>query len=124
MLRLALSLDRENQGALATLGAVYAQQGRYAEALPYYRQAFAQDPGFPNLGSSYSRTLVARAAEEREAGRAPVAAALLQEALAVNPVDAEARRQLQSLLAGPRPTRDDPRKPAIMAPLSNLADPF
>jgi tetratricopeptide (TPR) repeat protein len=94
---------------------VYSQQGKYAESLPYYRQAFAQHPGFATLVPNYSQALVARAAEERRAGRAPVAKALLQEALAVNPGDAEARRQLQALPAepggvdrgpaGPRPTR-------------------
>lgn len=115
MLHLALSLDRNNTRALATLGAVYSQQGKYAESLPYYRQAFAQDPGFATLVPNYSKALVARAAEEGRAGRALVAKALLQEALAVNPGHAEARRQLQALLAepgrvdrgpaGPRPTR-------------------
>ncbi|MDO8476467.1 MAG: tetratricopeptide repeat protein [Candidatus Rokubacteria bacterium] len=115
MLHLALRLEPNLTGALANLGAVYLQQGKYAESLPYYRQAFAQDPGFKGLVPNYSQALVARAAEERRAGRALVAKALLQEALAVNPGDAEARRQLQALLAepgrvdggpaGPRPTR-------------------
>ena len=108
---------------------MYSQEGQYAESLPYYRQAFAQDPGFAGLAPNYSQALVARAAEERRAGRALVAKALLQEALAVNPGDAEARRQLEALLAEPggvdtgsggaaRRTVDDPRKPAIMAPLA------
>jgi tetratricopeptide (TPR) repeat protein len=115
MLGLALSLDRNHTGALANLGAVYSEQGKYAESLPYYRQAFAQDPGFAGLAPNFSLALVARAAEERRAGRALVAKVLLQEALAVSPGDAEARRQLQALLAepgrvesgpaGPRPTR-------------------
>ncbi len=115
MLHLALSLDRNDTRALASLGAVYSQQGKYAEALPIYRQAFAQDPGFGTLAPNYLLTLVARAAEERRAGRALVAKALLQEALVVNPGDAEARRQLQALLADgdsagagppePRPSR-------------------
>jgi tetratricopeptide (TPR) repeat protein len=115
MLRLALSLDENDTGALANLGAVYSQEGKYAESLPYYRQAFAQDPGFAGLAPNYSLALVARAAEERRAGRTLVAKVLLQEALAVNPGDAEARRQLQALLAepggvgagpaGPGPTR-------------------
>jgi len=101
MLRLALSLDPSDTGALANLGAVYSQEGRIAESLPYYRQAFAHDPGFKGLAPNYSQALVARAAEERRAGRALVAKALLQEALAVNPGDVEARRQLQALLAEP-----------------------
>jgi len=115
MLHVALRLEPNLTGALANLGAVYAQQSRYAESLPYYRRAFAQDPGFARLASNYSLALVARAAEERRAGRALVAKAQLQEALAVNPGDAEARRQLQALLAvpggvgagpaGPGPTR-------------------
>jgi tetratricopeptide (TPR) repeat protein len=101
MLRLALSLDRNDTGALANLAAVYSQEGKYALSLPYYRQAFAQDPGFAGLVPNYSLALVARAAEERTAGRVPSAKALLQEALAVNPGDPEARRQLQTLLAEP-----------------------
>jgi tetratricopeptide (TPR) repeat protein len=115
MLHLALRLEPNLTGALANLGAVYSQQGKYAESLPYYRQAFAQDPGFKGLASNFSLALVARAAEERRAGRTLVAKALLQEALAVNPGDAEARRRLQALLAepgrvdagsaGPGPTR-------------------
>jgi len=105
MLRLALSLDRNNTGALAALGAVYSQQGKYALSLPYYRQVFAQEPGFAGLVPNYSQALVARAEEERTAGHLAVAKALLQEALAVNPGDAEARRQLQALLAEPGPTR-------------------
>jgi len=115
MLRLALSLDKNDTGALANLGAVYSQEGKFALSLPYYRQAFAQDPGFKGLAANYSQALVAHASEERGAGRATAAKALLQEALAVNPGDAEAHRQIQALLAepgradtgpaGPRPTR-------------------
>ena len=101
MFHLALGLDPNLPRPLASLGAVYAQQGRYAESLPYYRRAFAQDPEFAGLASNYSRSLVARAAEERRAGRTGIAMALLQEALAVNPADAEARRQLQALPAEP-----------------------
>jgi tetratricopeptide (TPR) repeat protein len=99
MLRLALSMDRNNPGALATLGTVYLRHGKYAESLPYFRQAFAQDPQFPTLVPYYSQALVACAAEERSAGRVPVAKALLQEALVVNPANAEARRQLRALAA-------------------------
>jgi Tfp pilus assembly protein PilF len=115
MLHIALGLDPNLTGALANLAAVVSQQGKYAESLPYYRRAFAQEPGFAGLAPNYATALVARAAEERRAGRALVAKALLQEALAVSPGDAEARRQLQALLAepvrvdagpaGPRPTR-------------------
>jgi cytochrome c-type biogenesis protein CcmH/NrfG len=99
MLALALRLEPNFTPALANLGAVYAQQSRYAESLPYYRQAFAQDPGFANLAPNYTLALVARAAEERRADRPRVAMALLHEALAVSPTDAEARRQLQALVA-------------------------
>lgn len=115
MFQLALSLDRNDTRVLASLGAVYSQQRKYAESLRYYRQAFAQDPEFTGLASNYSLALVARAAEERRVGRAVVAMALLQEAIAVNPGDPEARLQLQALPAepggvgarpaGPGPTR-------------------
>jgi tetratricopeptide (TPR) repeat protein len=100
---LALSLDGNNTRTLVSLGVVYSLQGKYAESLSYYRRAFVQDPRFTGLASDYSLALVARAAEECRAGRAPVAKALLQEALAVNPGSAEARRQLKALCdkAGP-----------------------
>jgi protein O-mannosyl-transferase len=99
MLGLALRLEPNFTPALANLGAVYAQQSRYAESLPYYRQAFAQDPGFANLAPNYSLALLARAAEERRAARPLVAMTLLNEALAVSPSNADARRQLQALVA-------------------------
>jgi len=70
MLLLALSLDKNDTGALANLGAVYSQQGKYAQSLPYYRQAFLQDPRWKSLAPNYSQALVARAAEERRAGSA------------------------------------------------------
>jgi tetratricopeptide (TPR) repeat protein len=99
MLQFALRLEPNFTPALANLGAVYAQQSRYAESLPYYRQAFAQDPGFTNLSANYRLALTARAAEEQRAARPQVAITLLNEALAVSPADAEARRQLQALVA-------------------------
>jgi tetratricopeptide (TPR) repeat protein len=99
MLRLALRLEPNLTAALANLGTVYAQQDRYAESLPYYRQAFAQDPGFVDLAPNYVLALIARAAEEQKAGRTLVAVTLLHEALAVKPGDAGAQRQLQALLA-------------------------
>ena len=115
MLHFALRIEPNFTAALANLGAVYAQQSRYGESLPYYRQAFAQDPAFVNLIPNYVLALVSRAAEEQRAGRGLVAVTLLHEALAVKPADAEAQRQLQALLAarvsagaeppGPPPTR-------------------
>jgi protein O-mannosyl-transferase len=113
MLHLALRLDPNLAAPLANLGAVYAQQGRYAESLPYYHRAFAREPGFAGLATGYSQALIARAAEERTAGRAMVAKALLQEALAVRPDDAEALRQLQALLAerlSEGPEQAEPRR--------------
>jgi len=114
MLHLALGLEHNLAGPFANLGAVYAQQGRYAESLPYYRRAFALNPAFPNLAPNFAQSLVARAAEERRGGRTLVAKALLQEALAVRPDDAEARRQLQTLLderLRERPAQAEPRRP-------------
>jgi protein O-mannosyl-transferase len=111
MLHLALKLDPNLAGPLANLGAVYAQQGRYAESLPYYRRAFAREPGLAGLATGYSQALIARAAEERTAGRAMVAKALLQEALAVRPDDAEARGQLQALLAEQLPEGPEQGEP-------------
>jgi tetratricopeptide (TPR) repeat protein len=99
MLRLALKLDPNLTGALANMGALYAQTGRLAESLPYFRRAWAQDPYFANLARDYAAALLEIAKSEREAGRAIQAMALLQETLLVSPADAEARRQLDAMTA-------------------------
>jgi tetratricopeptide (TPR) repeat protein len=81
------------------MGALRAQEGRYAEALEYFRPAYARDPKFAELGKNFSRALSLEAAEQKKAGHRLEAMALYQEALAVMPGDAEVRRQLDTLRA-------------------------
>jgi Tfp pilus assembly protein PilF len=99
MLRQALTLDPNLTGALANMGALYAQTGRLDESLPYFRRAWAQDPYFSNLGRDYAAALLRLAESEREAGRTIQAMALLQQTLLVSPADAEARSQLDAMTA-------------------------
>ena len=99
MLRQALTLDPNLTGALANMGALYAQTGRLAESLPYFRRAWAQDPYFANLSRDYAAALLRVAESEREAGRTIQAMAFLQQTLLVSPADAEARRQLDAMTA-------------------------
>jgi Tfp pilus assembly protein PilF len=99
MLKVALKLDPALTGALMNMGALKAQEGHYAEALTYFRPAYARDPKFADLARNFALALVYEAAEQKKAGRRLQAMALYQEALAVMPGDAEARRQLDGLRA-------------------------
>jgi protein O-mannosyl-transferase len=108
MLRVALGLDGNLTGALLNLGAYQAQTGRFAEALANLRKAYAHDPRFPGSAKELARALVAAADSDRAAGHLDRAAALYQEALAVQPVNAQARDGLEALTAGhARPSRTD-----------------
>lgn len=75
---MALRLDSLNGGALMNMGALRAQDGRYAKAL----------------------ALAYQAEEQCRTGRTLEPMVLLQEALAVMPGDVEARRRLYALKAG------------------------
>jgi len=100
MLREALHLDPNLTGALLNLGSYEAQTGRFAEALAHLRKAYALDPRFSGSVKELAQALVAAAAAERKAGRPDQAMALYQEALTVQPGNAEARDGLEALSAG------------------------
>jgi len=97
MLKVALKLDPALTGALMNMGSLRAQEGHYAEALTYLRPAYARDPKFGNLARNLALALVYEGGEQKKAGHRLEAMALYQEALAVMPDDAEARRQLDAL---------------------------
>ena len=79
------------------MGALKAQEGHYAEALTYFRPAYARDPKFGELARNLALALVSEGGEQKKAGRRLQAMVLYQEALAVMPDDAEARRQLDAM---------------------------
>src|SRR5262249_55711304 len=99
MLTTALRLDPALTGALMNMGALRAQEGRYAEALTYFRPAYARDPKFGDLARNFALALVYEGEEQKKAWHRLEAMAQYQEALAVMPGDAEARRQLDALRA-------------------------
>jgi Tfp pilus assembly protein PilF len=100
MLRLALRLDPNLTGALLNLGAYEAQTGSFAEGLSHLRKAYALDPTYFGTVKQLAWALVAAAAAERKAGRPSEALVLYQEALAVQPANAQAREGLEALSAG------------------------
>lgn len=100
MLQLALRLDPGLTGALMNMGALRAQEGRYTEALGYFRKAYAGNPKFADLARNYALALVYEAAGQRKAGHPSEALALYQEALAVQPANVQAREGLEALSAG------------------------
>ena len=112
------------------MGALKAQAGHYAEALAYFRPAYARDPKFTDLARNYALALTYEGTEQKKAGRRLEAMALYQEALAVSPGDVEARRQLDALTAeatgttAPARLVDAHGRIAIMAPLANPPYPF
>jgi protein O-mannosyl-transferase len=108
MLRLAIRLDPILPGPLINLGAFEAQTGRFSEALPHLRKAYALDPKHFGAVKELARALVAAAASERKAGHPSEAFALYQEALTVQPDNAQAGDGLEALSAG-RPA-DGPRR--------------
>lgn len=100
MLRLAVRIDPNLTGALLNLGAHEAQTGRFAEGLSHLRKAYALDPTSYGTVKGLAWALVAAAASERKAGHPSEALALYQEALAVQPANAQAREGLEALSAG------------------------
>jgi tetratricopeptide (TPR) repeat protein len=100
MLRLAIRLDPILPGPLINLGAFEAQAGRFSEALPHLRKAYALDPKHFGAVKELAWALVAAAASERKSGHPSEALALYQEALTVQPGNAQARDGLEALSAG------------------------
>lgn len=100
MLRLAIRLDPNLTGALLNLGGYEAQTGRFSEALAHLRKAHALDPTYFGIAKGLAEALVAAAAAERKAARPAEALALYQEALTVQPSNAQAREGFEALSAG------------------------
>jgi len=100
MLREAIRLDPNLTGALLNLGGYEAQTGRFGEALVHLRKAYALDPTYFGTVKELAWALDAAAAAERKAGRPAEALALYQEALKVQPGNAEAREGVEALSAG------------------------
>jgi tetratricopeptide (TPR) repeat protein len=99
LLREALRLDPNLTGALLNLGSYEARTERFAEALAHLRKAYALDPRFSGSVKELAQALVAAADAERKAGRPDQAMALYQEALTVQPGNAQARDGLEALSA-------------------------
>jgi len=81
-------------GPAANLGALYARDGRHADALPWLRKAWARDPGFPGLRSNLGSALRDHGIVQARAGRLDEAIALFQEAAGVIPDDPDVHRNL------------------------------
>jgi tetratricopeptide (TPR) repeat protein len=88
----AQELDPKLAGVNAELGALLARQGQFAEALPYFSAAVAEDRSPENLAALANALL--------KLGRAAEAFDLLNEAVSENPRLAEAQFNLSLLLAG------------------------
>jgi tetratricopeptide (TPR) repeat protein len=71
--------------ALANLGELYAEQGRYADALPPLRRVFQISPTFPRIRANLGQSLRRRGDQLAEAGRPDEAQALFKEALQLQP---------------------------------------
>ena len=71
--------------ALANLGELYAEQGRYEDALPPLRRVFQISPTFPRIRANLGQSLRRRGDQLAEAGRPDEAQALFKEALQLQP---------------------------------------
>jgi tetratricopeptide (TPR) repeat protein len=92
--REAMRLGPDRVGPAANLGALYARDGRHADALPWLRKAWARDPGFPGLRSNLGSALRDHGIVQARAGRLDEAIALFQEAAGVIPDDPDVHRNL------------------------------
>jgi tetratricopeptide (TPR) repeat protein len=92
--REAMRLGPDRVGPVANLGALYARAGRHAEALPWLRNAWARDPGFPGLRSNLGSALRDHGIVQARAGRLDEAIALFREAGGIVPDDADIHRNL------------------------------
>jgi tetratricopeptide (TPR) repeat protein len=81
----AVSLNPGLGQALANLGELYAEQGRYEDALPPLRRVFQISPAFPRIRASLGQSLRRRGDQLAVAGRPDEAQALFKEALQVQP---------------------------------------
>ncbi len=92
--RQAMRLAPDRIAASVNLGLLYARAGRYGEALPLLRAAFAKAPEHPGLRTHLAMTLRSDGIAQARAGRLPEAEALLREALDLTPDDSEIHRNL------------------------------
>ncbi len=106
--RQAMRLDPDRVTASVNLGLLQARGGRYAEALPLLRAAFAKAPEHPGLRTHLTLTLRDAGIEQARAGRLPEAEARFREALAITPDDPDIHRNLLGL-QGDSSTRPGPR---------------
>jgi len=92
--RQAMRLAPDRITASVNLGFLYARSGRYAEALPLLRAAFAKAPEHPGLRTHLALTLRNDGVEQARVGRLPEAEARLREALDLTPDDPDIHRNL------------------------------
>jgi Flp pilus assembly protein TadD len=92
--REAMRLAPERLGAAADLGAIYARNRRYAEAMPLLRAAWAKQPDTPWLRTNLGVALRDQGIVLAKSGRLAEAVALFEEAVTVTPDDADLHRNL------------------------------
>jgi protein O-mannosyl-transferase len=90
----AMRLTPERAGAAANLGAIYARNGRYAEALPLLRTAWAKQPETGWVRVNLGLVLRDQGILLARNGRLAEAVALFEEAARVTPDDADLHRNL------------------------------
>jgi tetratricopeptide (TPR) repeat protein len=92
--REAMRLAPERPAAAANLGALYARAGRYDEALPLLRAAWAKQPDTQWVRSNLGQALRDRGIGLAGQGRLAESVELLEEALRITPEDADVHRNL------------------------------
>ena len=90
----AMRLAPERLGAAANLGAIYARNRRYTEAIPLLRAAWAKQPDTPWLRTNLGVVLRDQGIVLAKSGRLAEAVALFEEAVTVTPDDADLHRNL------------------------------
>ena len=90
----AMRLAPDRMVSAANLGALYARNGRYIQALPLLRNAWARDPENIGLRANLGFALRDQGAVEARAGRLVEAVALFREASRLIPDDADLHRNL------------------------------
>jgi len=90
----AMRLAPERPGAAANLGAVYARNGRYVEALPLLRTAWAKQPDTACVRTNLGAALRDEGIVLARSGRLDEAVTLFEEAVQVTPDDATLHRNM------------------------------
>ncbi|MGH7414094.1 MAG: tetratricopeptide repeat protein, partial [Candidatus Rokuibacteriota bacterium] len=96
--RRATELAPERIPPIVNLGALHARNGRYLEALPLLRKAWAKDPDHPGLRNNLGLALRNYGTDLARARRLAEAVTIFQEAIAVIPDDAELHRNIGLVL--------------------------